>query len=412
MSASDAANPVPITPQTARQMGIMQGFPPPPDKIPGPDTWDMPPFNRWSFQNMRSLFPTVDVRRGCGAVRALPDAPQDLAPITFRAHDGTSQSIGAWIDASYTDSFMVVSQGHVMCEWYLNDMARHTPHLSQSVAKSLVGALTGVLHGEGALDLAAPLGSIVPELAGCGYDDATLAQVLDMRSGTRFTEDYNTPGSDMTRIDIASGWRPSLPGETRQTIRKVIQTLPQERPHGGAFQYRSIETDVIAWVLERATGTSLADLLSDRIWQRIGAGRDGFFTVDSDGTALADGGFNATMRDYARFGLMMLEGGANGSDQIVPEAWVRASATGDSAALGAPYSDVSPKGAYSRQWWIHDVTRGDFMARGVFGQLIYLDPKTEFMAVKLSTWPDFLIQSYTVDALAAITAIRDALSPA
>lgn len=410
MSLPAAPVPAPI-PMSAREQGIMEGFPPAPEKIPGPTNWDMPPFNRWSFQNIRKLFPTTEVRRGTGPVRDLPAAPQErLGEVAFKATSGEMTTIDDWLAHSYTDGFLVMSRGKVVTEQYFNDMQGHTPHLSQSVAKSVVGTLAGVLHGEGALDIHAPILDLIPELGNSGYAGATVGQVLDMRSGARFTEDYNTPGSDMTRIDIASGWRPPLPGEPVPTIREVIQSLPGERPHGEAFKYRSIETDVVAWALERAGGASLADMLSDRIWQHIGAERDGYFTVDAAGTALADGGFNAVMRDYARFGLMVLEGGAVNGKQVVPESWVRACARGDTAVFGEPYTATSPHGAYSNQWWIHDAKRGDFMARGVFGQLIYLDPQTEFMAVKLSTWPDFLIHSYTLDMLSAVKTIRDALA--
>ncbi|SEL31131.1 CubicO group peptidase, beta-lactamase class C family [Roseovarius nanhaiticus] len=397
---------------TAREQGIMQGYPPAPEAIPGASNWDLPPFNRWSFSNMRNLFPTADVPRGAGPVRDLPAAQQELRAIRFDTLAGPQQSVGDWLDSSYTDGFMVMSRGRVVHESYSEDMGALQPHLSQSVAKSVVGTLAGVLHGEGLLDLEAPMPSLVPELAHSGYAGATLRQVLDMRSGVRFNEDYGTPGSDMTRIDIASGWRPPETDHPPATIRDVILTLPQERGHGEGFKYRSIETDVVAWALERAAGASLAELLSDRIWTRMGAERDAYFTVDGAGTALADGGFNATMRDYARLGLLLLEGGAWNGQQIIPEDWIRASATGDRAVFGEPYTATSPKGAYSRQWWIHDAARGDFMARGVFGQLIYIDPKTDFLAVKMSSWPDFLIHSYTVDMLTAVTAIRDALAPA
>ncbi|QIE44919.1 serine hydrolase [Pseudohalocynthiibacter aestuariivivens] len=397
-------------PRSARDLGIMRGFPPPPEKRPTLENWDLAPFNRWSFQNIRSLFPTADVWHGTAPVRPFHSDLQDLDTITFTAQDGSTKSVRDWLTSSYTDGFLIMHRGHVITESYFNDMRRQTPHLSQSVGKSIVGALVGVLHGEGKVDLDAPLADIVPELAQCGYATATLNQVLDMRSGVRFTEDYGMAGSDMTQIDIASGWRPPAYGEVVPTIRDVILTLPQERDHGEAFKYRSIETDLLAWVLERVSGQSLATLLSERIWSRLGCERDGFFTVDSAGTALADGGFNATLRDYARFGLMMLSGGRVGDVQVVPETWVEDSRTGDPDVFGAPYTIASPNGAYSRQWWIHDAKRRDFMARGVFGQLIYLDPETDFMAVKLSSWPDYLIESFTVDMLAAVTAIRDTLS--
>ena len=397
-------------PRTARELGIMRGFPPPPEKRPTLENWDLPPFNRWSFQNIRGLFPTTDVSRGDGPVRDFGRDPQDLGQVAFTAADGTRKTVTQWLSESYTDGFLVCHHGRIVTESYFNDMTPQTPHLSQSVAKSVVGALAGVLHGEGVLPLDVPLAELVPELASCGYAEATLGQVLDMQTGVRFVEDYGLPHSDMTRIDIASGWRPPRSGEPVPTIRDVILTLEQERPHGQMFSYRSIETDVLAWVIERMADAPLAALLSDRIWSRIGAERDAFFTVDAAGTVLADGGFNANVRDYARFGLMMVNGGAAGRDRVVPELWVEAGRVGEAAKFGPPYSDVAPNGAYSRQWWVHDVERGNFMARGVFGQLIHLDPDADLMVVKLSTWPDYLIESFTRDSLAAVTAIRVALT--
>lgn len=398
-------------PRTARELGIMHGHPPPPEKRPTLENWDLPPFNRWSFQNVRSLFPTVDVYRGSAQVRPFETDFQDLSEIQFTSVDGHIKTVEQCLAQTYTDGFLILHHGRIVTERYFNDMGPATTHLSQSVAKSVVGTLTGILHAEGFVDLQASLGDVVPELRQGGYARATLSHVLDMQSGVRFSEDYGLPGSDMTRIDIASGWRPTRRGETRPTIRDVIVSLPQARPHGKVFQYRSVETDVLAWVLERATGQSLAALLSDRIWSRIGAERDSYFTVDSAGTALADGGFNATLRDYARFGAMILNGGRVGVDQVVPEDWVLSLRTGETDKFGDPYTILSPNGAYRRQWWVHDVDRGDFMARGVFGQLIYVDPEADLVAIKLSTWPDYLIPEFGADTVRAIYAIGQALSP-
>lgn len=396
-------------PRTAREMGIMQGFPPPPEKRPTLENWDLPPFNRWSFQNIRTLFPTVDVRRA-GPVADFPQDMQELGGIAYTGADGQGRTVDQGLNLTYADGFLVCHRGRLVAERYFNDMQPHSPHLSQSVAKSVVGTLAGVLHHEGLLDLDAPLPDIVPELAVCGYGGATLNQVLDMQSGVRFTEDYGVPNSDMTRIDIASGWRPPRPGEAVPTIRDVILTLPQDRPHGESFLYRSIETDVVAWAIERAAAAPLAQVLSERIWSKLGAERDAFFTVDGAGTALADGGFNATLRDYARFGLMMLNGGRVGDVQVVPEAWVESCRAGEPEKFGAPYTNTMPRGAYRRHWWMLDAGRGDIMARGVFGQLIYVDFEAEFLAVILSTWPDYLIDSFTIEGFRAVTAIRDALS--
>ncbi len=399
-----------LNPKTARDIGIMQGFPPPPEKRPTLENWDLAPFNRWSFQNMRSLFPTVDVRAGRGSVQALESAARDLSGIEFPTFDERRLSVGDWLSESYTDGFLVLKGGTVVTETYANDFHPEAAHLGQSVSKSVVGILAGVLHSEGLLDLAAPLEDIIPELIGTGYEGCTVDQALDMLSGARFSEDYGLPDSDMTRVDVASGWRPVRDGEIKPTIRDVILTLPEERPHGLSFSYRSIETDVIAWGLERVSGTDLATLLSDRIWRKLGCERDGFFTVDDAGTALADGGFSATLRDYARFGKMVLDGGRAGDQQIVPADWIDGICSGaDPSKFGAPYDQLSPQGAYRRFWWVHDAERGVFMARGVFGQMIFVDRSADVVIVKLSSWPDYLIPSFSWDAVAASEAIIKAL---
>ncbi|WP_193749834.1 serine hydrolase domain-containing protein [Shimia sp. SK013] len=339
-------------------------------------------------------------------MRNFADNRQDISQLSFTSFSGQNLLVEDWIWESYTDGLLVLKGDTIVDEFYANDFSRNTAHLGQSVSKSLVGTLAGVLHGEGLLDLAQPLQDIVPELGECGYSGCTVDQALDMLSGARFTEDYGLPNSDMTRIDIASGWRPVREGEIKPTIRDVILTLPKERDHGQSFSYRSIETDVIAWALERVGGDDLASLLSSRIWQKIGCEHSGFFTVDDAGTALADGGFNATLRDYARFAKMVMDGGRVGGHQVVPQAWIEGICQGaDPSKFKSPYTLLSPNGAYRRFWWTHDVENGVFMARGVFGQLIYIDQSAGVLVVKMSSWPDYLIPSFSHDAVRACETI-------
>ena len=400
----------PPKPRTARELGIMRGFPPPPEKRPDLSNWDLAPFNRWSFMNIRNLFPTVDVKADRSRIQALQEDLQDLKPIQFKNHLGHTRTIGDFLDRTYTDGFLVLHHGKIITEHYFNNMGADTPHLSQSVAKSFVGTLAGILHDQGIVDPDEPLVSYVPELASCGYKDARLSHALNMTSGVRFVEDYGTPDSDMTRIDIASGWRPLPHGDDQPTIREVILTLPKIRDHGKVFEYRSVETDVVAWVLERAANQSLADLVSDLIWKKIGAEYNAFFTVDRSVTALADGGFNATLRDYARFGLMMQHNGRANGETVVPESWIDICASGDPSVYGEPYTDTCPNGAYSNFWWANNIDEGDFMARGVFGQMIYINREADLTIVKLSTWPDYVITDFTRESLAAFAAIRQFLS--
>ena len=390
----------------------MRGFPPPPEKRPSLSNWDLPPFNRWSFMNIRNLFPTVDVKTNPCQAKAMPSAPHDLSGVSFDNHNGKHIGLDEFLDSTYTDGFLVMHREQVICECYFNNMQPDTPHLSQSVAKSLVGALAGILHDQGLVDPDAPIIEYVPELKRCGYKDARLQHALNMTSGVRFSEDYNQPGSDMTRIDIASGWRPPPEGENPTTIRDVILTLPKVREHGEVFEYRSVETDVVAWALERAANRSLAELVSELIWKKIGAEHHAFFTVDRAATALADGGFHATLRDYARFGMMMQNDGKVGDTEVVPSSWVDACADGDRSVYGPPYSDTCANGAYSNFWWVNNIEPGDFMARGVFGQMIYVNRDAGLTIVKLSTWPDYLITDFTRDSLAAFAAIQQHLSSA
>jgi len=388
----------------------MRGFPPPPEKRPGPSNWDLPPFNRWSFLNMRSLFPTADVKSSNEGIKPLAVASQDLLPIEFTDHKGDNTTVSEFIDNSYTDGLIVLHRNRVIAENYYNGMLADTPHLSQSVSKSIVGCLVGILCDQGILDIDAPLVDYVPELASCGYKGATLSQALSMTSGVQFSEDYNAPYSDMTRIDIACGWRPTPEGGDQPTIRDVILSLPRARSHGEIFNYRSVETDVVAWAIERATKQSLSKLVSKLIWQKIGAENDAFFTVDKAVTAVASGGFNATLRDFARFGLMMQNGGIAGDTRVVSENWVDSCAQGDNSLYGAPYTDICPQGAYNNFWWIDNIEKGDFMARGVFGQMIYINRLAQMTIVKLSTWPDYLHPDFARNSLLAFRAIREALA--
>ena len=399
-----------VKPRTALELGIMRGFPPPPEKRPDLSNWDLAPYNRWSFMNIRNLFPTVDVKNDRNKIQDLAFDLQDLSSVSFINQAGESRSIAEFLDTTYTDGFLVMHRGKIVTEIYRNNMQPDTAHLSQSVAKSFVGTLAGILQQQGLIDPDAPIVSYVPELARCGYQDAKLSHALNMTSGVRFVEDYNTPGSDMTRIDIASGWRPIPAGEEQPTIHDVILSLPKEKAHGEIFRYKSVDPDVVAWVLERASNRSLAELMSELIWKKIGAEQDAFFTVDRAATALADGGFNATLRDYARFGLMMQNNGRVGNTEVVPASWVDACAGGDRSVYGPPYTDTCAQGAYSNFWWVNNIEPGDFMARGVFGQMIYVNRETDLTIVKLSTWPDYVITGFTRDSLAAFAAIQKHLS--
>lgn len=377
--------------------------------IPRED-WDRAPWNRWSFQNLREIVPTARVWRGEGPVSPLPASPRNIDSLAFEI-DGHRDTIGRHIEANFADGFLVLHRGKVVAERYLNGMADRTLHLSQSVSKSIVGTVAGILADRGELDVEALVTRYLPELEDTAYRGATVQHVLDMTSGVAFDETYSALDSHMAKLDVACGWKAGSGPSWPKTVWELILTLKEvECAHGMSFRYRSIETDVLAFILQRISGIALADLVARELWAPMGAQEDACFTVDPSGYALASGGFNATLRDYGRFALLHLGGGEINGRRIVPATWIDNTRRGGGGPFGGVYREVLPHGAYHNQFWIEDPRRQTYMARGVFGQMIYLDPGAEFAAVVLSSWPEFLDVRRSRTILAALHAIRDALA--
>lgn len=378
--------------------------------IPRQD-WDRAPWNRWTFQHVRDMVPTTPVSRGQGPANPLPENLQDIDAIGFEV-DGRRDTIGGFLASSSVDGMLVLHRGEVVAERYLNGMTPRTLHLSQSVAKSVVGTVVGILVGRGLVDPAAPVTRYLPELEATAYRGATVQQVLDMTSGVVFDETYTAADSHMAKMDAACGWKERKDPSWPSNVWDLILSLKEaECAHGASFRYRSVEADVLAFMLERVAGTPLAELVSRELWAPMGAEQDAEFTVDPAGYALGNGGFNATLRDYARFALLHLRGGEIAGRRVVPSAWIEETRSGARPDLfGGIYREVLPEGAYHNQFWIEDAKRRAYMARGVFGQLVYIDPEADFAAVVLSSWPEFVNAARSRTSLAAIRSIREALS--
>lgn len=377
--------------------------------VPPRMDWDRAPWNRWSFQHIRELLPTAEVWRGPGPARPLPRRLRDLDDLPVAQVGGGSGPLSRLLDETFTDGFLVLKDGVVAVEQYFGAMTPRSLHLSQSVAKTVTGAAFARLAARGLMDPAAPVTDYLPELAATGWRGARLQHVLDMTSGVRFDETYTDPTSDMGQLDVASGWKPAPPGvdpafRWPETVWALILGLTEQvRPHGARFEYKSIETDVLAFAMERVTGLRLPQIVSQEVWQPMGAEESACFTVDPAGYALADGGFNATLRDYARFGLQFLPGG------LVPPAFVAATRQRNGAEFPLEARATLPQGGYRNQMWQADAEGRVLLARGVFGQLIYIDLAQNAVAVKLSSWPEFLSPMRDQPTRAAIASVIAAL---
>ena len=374
--------------------------------------WDLAPYHRWTFQHIREMTPTAQVWRGEGPVMAMPEAFREIGHLAYQL-GGRQRTVEGFLEDSFTDGFLVLHRGAIVAERYFNGFVPHGTHLAMSVTKSIVGLIVGILADRGIIDVAAPVTDYLPELAATAYRGARVQHVLDMTSGVTFDESYTTEGSHMMRLDHACGWKDLTRPEWPRTMWELVLTLTdRECEHGARFSYRSIETDVLGFIVERATGTPLAELMSREIWAPMGAAEDAYITVDRGGTALADGGFCASLRDYGRLALLLLRDGRRDGRQIIPSAWIETTRAATGELFGELYRTVLPHGAYRNQLWIEDVRRRSYVARGIFGQFIFVDPQADFAAVKLSTWPDFTSPDRALDTLAAFRAIRDHLEAA
>ncbi|MDH4478776.1 MAG: serine hydrolase [Rhodoferax sp.] len=371
-----------------RTMGWMDGAPPPPAKRVRFADGSMMRFpqNRWANSHYRDLVPTKVVARGPNAVHALPRAErQDLDAVRF-CPIGLNQTM-TWAEsllANYTDGIVVLHRGSIVYERYFGALDADTPHIAFSVTKSFIGTLAACLVHEGALDDTATVAHYVPELADSAFGDATVREVMDMTTGLQYSEVYTDPQAEIWSHARAGGLIPRPPGyQGPESFYEFLQTVEKQGRHGENFAYKTVNTDALGWIIRRVTGLSLAQNLSQRIWSRLGAEHDAYITVDTAGTEFAGGGLNTTLRDLARFGEMMRNGGRAMGQQVVPQAVVDGICKGaDPAKFVAAGYHTLPGWSYRSMWWISHNPHGAYMARGIHGQAIYIDPAAEMVIAR------------------------------
>ncbi len=372
--------------------GVMQGFPPAPDRRLriADGTSRGFPNHRWSFSHQRELGPSAVVRRGQGPAAALPYALRDdLDAVAFTTQDGEAMTWGRSVDVNFTDGLTVLHRGQVVYETYRGALEPHIPHLAMSVTKSFVGLLAATLVHEGVLDPAATVVTWLPEMAGTAYADATLRQVMDMTIGVRYSEAYTDPNAEVRYYGVAAGLsRPPPDYSGPDNVVDFLRTLAKEGEHGQAFAYKTCNTEVLTWIVQRVTGRALADQISERIWQRLGAEEDAYLMVDSIGMAVGGAALNTTLRDLARFGEMMRQGGAFNGQQIVPAAVVADIAGGADRGDFAKAGYVTlPGWSYRSQWWVSHNRYGAYTARGIHGQVCYVAPGAEMVIARYASHP-------------------------
>ncbi|MDW5443192.1 serine hydrolase [Polaromonas sp. SM01] len=392
-SAAKTKAPLDAVASDPAKLGWMVGSPPPPDRTLRFEdgSYFQFPAMRWSVSNFRQLMPTTNVSRGLGAPLPLPRAErEDIDSVSFTPLGGNQPM--SWLQsllANYTDGIVVLHRGRVVYERYFGVLKDDGQHGLMSVSKSLAGTLGAALVAEGKLDADKRVADYVPELSRSAFGSATVRQLLDMTTGIRFSEDYADPKAEVWQHAAAGNPLPKPKGYTGpRSYYDFLQTVKPQGHHGEAFGYKTANTDALGWVIARATGRTVAQLLSERIWQRLGAEQDGYYTVDSIGTPFAGGGMNAGLRDLARFGEMLRNDGVFNGQQILPKAAIAdIRQGGDKNNFAKAGYKLLPGWSYRDMWWVTHNDHGAYMARGVHGQALYIDPKAEMVIARFASNP-------------------------
>lgn len=400
---------------------LMSGFPAEPDALVTLANWQDPPYNRWAFQHLREVIPTQRIARGADGFTPLPYHERQLDPAAVNLTrvmpraDGEPSTLAEVIADTSTDAVVILHDGRIVYEHYENGMTPDTPHLLMSVTKSVVGCIAGILVDNGELDPAEQISHYVPEVTGSGYGGATVRNLLDMRTGVVFREEYTDVDAEIRVMERHIGWRPTNAADKSGGMYAYLATMRSDVPHGGRFVYRSADTDMLGWVCERAAGTRMADLISQLIWQPMGAEFDAEITCDGLGSAIHDGGMSARARDMARFGQMVLRDGAVGGNSVIPRSWLASTRTIDpdirSAFAASNNESVISGGWYRSQFWFMPGVRGDLqVCLGIHGQMVLVDRANRTVSVKLSTWPAAQNTVFLLDTVRAFVAAGEYLS--
>lgn len=393
--------------QVERKDGLMVGAPPPPEKRVTLENFSLPPFNRWAFGHLRELVPTR-AARASDRVIPLAAREKDLSDIQIAFPEAGTISLSNWLAKRSTDAFLVLHRGDVVFERYFHGHGPRHPHLMFSVTKSLTSIMALIMIERGSLREDAIVSDYLPELAPTAFGDATVRQVLDMTISVAYDETYGDPTSDIARFLGAM-----LPGG--EGLHAHVTGLTRKEPgvaHGDGFMYVTPITEVLAWIVRRVSGKTLADALEDMIWRRLGTETESYYWLDSQGVEMGGGGLCMTARDAARLGLAILRGGVLAGRRVLPGAVTERILTKRNVELfSARQSDPwfgAVGDSYHDQWWGYAGSSAA-VAIGIFGQFLFIDPETDTVIVKQSSNPD-PDDDPTLDAAFAFQSVARALA--
>jgi CubicO group peptidase (beta-lactamase class C family) len=379
-------------------MGWMQDFPPPLERtITQPDA-NYPSFPklRWSVCHLHEFLPTEGISRGLGAPSNLnyaspadfTDLRQAIDAIEFVPLNATQPvSWEASLYTNFTDGMLILHEGEVVYELYYGCLKEDGKHAAMSMTKSVTGLLAETPVAEGQLDDSAKVIDIIPEINGSTFANATVRQFMDMTTGVRYSEHYSDPNTDIwvySRVASSSPKAADFSGPDGYW--EYLQQVKPDDKHGKEFHYKTINSDMLGWIVSRVTNKSVTDLTSERLWRPLGMEQDAYQTVDGKGVPFARGGLTAGLRDLGRQGLLMLNKGALEGKQVIPKAAVEHIQSGGRKNFGSNFPAMG-EASYTSQWWVFHNEHGPYAARGVHGQTVYVGPTANMVLVRFASYP-------------------------
>lgn len=368
------------------------------------DNWRTTPYSKWSFHHVREIVPSAEIKNN----------NQVIIPLRENIKTFVNLNISKIMDETETDAIVITKDNDILFEKYNNKMTKSSPHILFSVSKSILGLLVGSLVESKELKEDDLVIKYIPELDGTAYSDATIRDLLDMRVGVKFDEDYTAVSGPIVNYRYAANWNPVPEGVEAGDLRSFMSSLTErDGKHGGRFHYVSPNTDLMAWVCERATGVRYAELLSERLWTPIGAEYSGYITVDRIGAARAAGGVCFTARDLARVGLLIANNGYANGKQIISETWIDDIVNNGSDDAWKKREGMDEFGNmpmhYRSFWYVQK--DGDPLVHGlgIHGQYLFIDPKLNLSISWFSSDNEATGSNYISKVMNAIKLIRNEL---
>jgi CubicO group peptidase (beta-lactamase class C family) len=385
--------------KTAAELRLMVGFPPPESKrVNRSNALMTPPYNRWSYLHMRTLYPTAGIPSAQKSFDIKREIDENISKLKIENPEtGEKYDFDRFLKETYSDAFVVIHKNKIVYESYLNGMNADQPHQMMSCTKSFAGLFALLAVDEGKMNESDLVTKILPELkTGGAFDGATVKQVLNMTNSMDFSEDYADPNSGIVHYATVLGFMAPQEGkEYANSIYEFLPTIKQEKKyaHGEIFNYQTPKTDVVNWLTNRASGRSFQKDMYEKLWSKLGTSGETYVLLDANGTLFAGGGLNATPNNLARFGMMMINDGKfNGNQVVSPDVIQKIAKGGNIEAFSNGPLSSGPMGnkdwSYRAQWWVrHTSGKEAFSAIGINGQWIYIDVDRDVAIIKQSSQP-------------------------